>query len=122
MKSGQIKMYFFYFNLINLFLVIKCVSFRQVVMRIFILITSILPVILSADDFTFPKEEERKCKGKCVRALECEIALNTNKVKGFRPEICFFYLQDPYVCCPIKGLNGTITGTFLGQTLSDKSE
>lgn len=75
-------------------------------------------------DFAFPIDEENKndCKeGKCVAALECEVLLNTQKYQGFRPKICFFYLKEPYVCCPVKGLNGTIEGTFLGQRLSDQS-
>ncbi|KAL5283338.1 hypothetical protein ACFFRR_005927, partial [Megaselia abdita] len=73
-------------------------------------------------DFSFPVEEEtgHYCKGKCVLGLECEVALNIVKYAGFRPKTCFFKGKYHYICCPIKGMNGTIEGTFLGQRLSDK--
>lgn len=77
-------------------------------------------------DFSFPTEDGSKsnwnCKGKCIPALQCEVALNTVKYSGFRPKTCFFYVKEHYICCPVKGLNGTVEGTFLGQRLSDKSE
>lgn len=91
-----------------------------------LLMSSIPPLFVVGQtlDITFPIIDESKsnCKGKCVPALECEAALNTVKYRGFRPKTCIFYGKVHYICCPVKGMNGTVTGTYLGETLSDKSK